>query len=155
MTEFVGEASVNLGVKMRQTFKVLLISFFLALAGVSNADMQRGINNYKAIMAGHQTIEQLSDQEAREVMALVSAMKGQVANQRCSGAIESQITGEFEGWDGDTLFKLTNGQIWQQSSYAYTYHYAYRPEVIIYSANGGCKLKVDGVDDSIFVRRLK
>lgn len=140
---------------MRQVFKILLISFFLALAGVSNADMQRGMNNYKAIMAGHKQIEQLSDQEAREVMAIVSALKGQAANQRCSGAIEGRISGEFEGWDGDTVFKLTNGQIWQQSSYAYTYHYAYRPEVLIYSTNGGCKLKVDGVDDSIFVKRLK
>ncbi|MDR0881742.1 MAG: hypothetical protein LBP55_04270, partial [Candidatus Adiutrix sp.] len=38
----------------------------------------------------------------------------------CSGAIESQIDGTFEGWSGETVFKLTNGQIWQQSSYAYT-----------------------------------
>jgi hypothetical protein len=42
--------------------------------------------------------------------------------------IESRIDGEFEGWEGDTIFKLENGQIWQQSSYAYTYHYSYRPK---------------------------
>jgi len=74
---------------------------------------------------------------------------------RCSNAIESQIEGTFEGWSGETVFKLTNGQIWQQSSYSYTYHYAYRPEVLIYSAGGGCKMKVDGVSDSISVKRLK
>ena len=33
--------------------------------------------------------------------------------------IESQIDGEFEGWEGETVFVLTNGQIWQQSSYDY------------------------------------
>ena len=28
--------------------------------------------------------------------------------------IESKIDGEFEGWEGDTIFKMMNGQIWQQ-----------------------------------------
>ncbi|HHT9138744.1 MAG TPA: hypothetical protein ACFYEK_16055 [Candidatus Wunengus sp. YC60] len=42
--------------------------------------------------------------------------------------IESHIEGDFEGWEGETIFKLDNGQIWQQSSYDYTYHYAYHPE---------------------------
>ncbi len=69
--------------------------------------------------------------------------------------IESQIDGTFEGWSGETVFKLTNGQIWQQSSYAYTYHYAYRPAVTIFPSGGGCKMKVEGVSDSISVKRLK
>lgn len=37
------------------------------------------------------------------------------------GAIESEIEGEFNGWDGETIFKLTNGQIWQQAEYDYEY----------------------------------
>jgi len=69
--------------------------------------------------------------------------------------IVSRIDGVFEGWDGDTIFKLENGQIWQQSSYAYTYHYAYRPKVIIYRTSGGYKMKVEGVDETIYVIRLK
>jgi hypothetical protein len=43
--------------------------------------------------------------------------------------IETRIAGEFEGWEGETIFMMENAQIWQQASYAYTYHYAYRPEV--------------------------
>lgn len=69
--------------------------------------------------------------------------------------IESQIEGEFSGWEGETIFKLTNGQIWQQSSYAYTYHYAYRPKVLIYKTGGGYKMKVEDVDNTIYVKRLK
>lgn len=69
--------------------------------------------------------------------------------------IESKIDGDFEGWDGETIFKLRNGQIWQQSSYAYTYHYTYSPKVIIYRTGGLYKMKVDGVDSSIFVTQLK
>lgn len=72
-----------------------------------------------------------------------------------SGVIESQIDGEFEGWSGETIFKLVNGQIWQQSSYAYTYHYAYMPKVLIYNSSGSYKLKVDGVSSTINVTRLR
>jgi hypothetical protein len=70
-------------------------------------------------------------------------------------AIESRIDGTFEGWDGDTIFKLQNGQIWQQAMYAYHYHYAYMPKVVIYKASGGWKMKVDGVDQAIAVKRIK
>ncbi|WP_158208130.1 cell wall-binding repeat-containing protein [Dehalobacter restrictus] len=69
--------------------------------------------------------------------------------------VESRIDGKFTGWTGDTLFKLQNGQIWQQSSYAYTYHYAYAPEVTIYKSGSVYKMKVDGVDQTINVVRLK
>jgi len=71
-----------------------------------------------------------------------------------ASVVESRIDGEFEGWSGETIFKLANGQIWQQSSYDYTYHYAYRPKVIIFRTAGGYKMKVDGVDDTIYVTRL-
>jgi hypothetical protein len=56
---------------------------------------------------------------------------------------------------GETLFKLTNGQIWQQSSYHYTYHYAFRPKVMIFPSAGRRKMKVEDVDDTIEVKSLK
>ncbi|MPZ68602.1 MAG: hypothetical protein GEU71_03640 [Actinobacteria bacterium] len=70
-------------------------------------------------------------------------------------AIESRIDGEFTGWDGDTIFQLTNGQIWQQVSYDYHYHYAYRPEVLIYRDGGQWQMVVEGVDRTITVRRIQ
>jgi len=69
--------------------------------------------------------------------------------------IESQIAGDFEGWEGETIFKLTNGQIWQQSEYDYTYEYAYRPSVTIYKTSQCWKMKVEDVEDTICVKRLK
>ena len=68
--------------------------------------------------------------------------------------IESRIEGEFEGWDGETIFKLANGQIWQQVSFAFTYHYAFRPKVTIIKTHGAYKMLVDGVSGTIFVKRL-
>jgi hypothetical protein len=72
-----------------------------------------------------------------------------------ASTVESQIEGEFKGWDGETIFRLTNGQIWQQALYAYTYHYAYRPNIIIYKIASGYRMKVDDVEDTIQVKRIK
>lgn len=72
-----------------------------------------------------------------------------------SGVMESNINSNFDGWTGDTIFQLRNGQIWQQSSYDYKYHYAYSPSVEIYQSGSGYKMKVDGVDSAISVTRIK
>jgi hypothetical protein len=72
-----------------------------------------------------------------------------------SEVINTYIEGTFEGWDGETIFKMDNGQIWQQSSYAYMYYYAYHPEVMIINTGGVWKMKVEGVDEMIDVIRLK
>lgn len=69
--------------------------------------------------------------------------------------IESRIDGQFNGWEGETIFKLVNGQIWQQASYAYRYHYAYSPKVLIFRSGAQYKMKVEGMEGEISVRRLK
>lgn len=73
----------------------------------------------------------------------------------CSPAVESYISGDINGWDGETIFKLDNGQIWEQAIYSYIYFYAYHPEVTIYDASDGCRMKVDGEDETVVVRRIK
>lgn len=69
--------------------------------------------------------------------------------------IESRIDGEFSGWEGETIFKLQNGQIWQQTSYAYKYKYAYSPKVLIYKSGSGYRMRVDSVEGEIAVTRLR
>lgn len=65
--------------------------------------------------------------------------------------IESQIDGEFNGWTGETLFPLLNGQVWQQVAYAYHYHYAYSPRVLIVRSGSQHEMHVDGVDPAVTV----
>lgn len=69
--------------------------------------------------------------------------------------IESKIDGDFEGWEGETIVKLVNGQIWQQAEYHYEYHYAFMPEVTIYKSGTRYKMKVEGVRQDVAVTRLK
>jgi hypothetical protein len=68
--------------------------------------------------------------------------------------IRSRVDGEFNGWEGDTVVKLENGQVWQQSEYWYHYHYAYMPDVTI-TNDGGYKMSVAGVPKAVRVERLK
>jgi hypothetical protein len=69
--------------------------------------------------------------------------------------VESQIDGDFEGWEGETIVKLVNGQIWQQTSYHYEYHYAFMPDVLIFRSGAVYKMQVEGVDEAVTVERLK
>ena len=72
-----------------------------------------------------------------------------------SSSIETKIYGEFTGWEGETIVKLLNGQVWQQVEYYYHYHYAYMPDVLIYKSGAGYKMKVDGVRRAVGVVRLR
>jgi hypothetical protein len=64
----------------------------------------------------------------------------------CIPTIKSRINGVFQGWDGHSVYELSNGQIWKQSTYHYHYHYGYSPEVMIYY-DDGCHMKVEDDDD--------
>lgn len=81
---------------------------------------------------------------------------GDSVRVRRLNASKSRIDGNFEGWSGDTTFKLRNGQVWQQASYAYWYHYAYSPEVVIYeSASGDMLSLADDTSNRVHVRRIR
>lgn len=69
--------------------------------------------------------------------------------------IESRIDGRFEGWSGDTFFKLENGQIWQQASYAKTYSDKYRPRVVISRTGAGYEMQVEGLAPSLRVQLIQ
>ena len=68
---------------------------------------------------------------------------------------ESEIDGDFHGWSGKTLFALANGQIWQQASQGLTRHYANSPKVVIYRSGTSVKMHVEGVRDTIAIKRIK
>jgi hypothetical protein len=70
--------------------------------------------------------------------------------------IESRIVGKFEGWRGGTLFRLENGQVWQQSGQGRFIYRADSPVVTIRrAALGSYRLRVAGLNRSITVRRIE
>ena len=145
---------------MQRTWVVLAILF--PPAGLTAQSPSAPPADIRQLMSASQFeaagLRKLSDSEIQALNSWLSgfAVKLLAApDERSTAAvIESQIDGEFQGWDGETIFKLLNGQIWQQSSYQYHYHYAYMPKVTIYRTDGGYKMKVDGVDQTIYVKRI-
>lgn len=67
---------------------------------------------------------------------------------------ESQIDGEYKGWDGHSVYRLVNGQIWQQASYRYMYRYAYRPRVTVIEESGRYMMYVEGEQEGQHVKRV-
>ncbi|MET3528053.1 hypothetical protein [Phenylobacterium koreense] len=64
--------------------------------------------------------------------------------------MRKQIEDEWEGWDGDTIVRLTDGSVWRQAEYYYEYRYAYRPQAIL----DGDAMYVDGMRRAVRVRRI-
>jgi hypothetical protein len=96
---------------------------------------------------------QRGKQEGQKSLASVAAAVA--AAPPSGGVVETEIDGDFEGWEGETIVKLMNGQVWQQSEYHYEYHYAFDPKVLIYHSGGGWKMKVDGTSEAVGVTRLR
>jgi hypothetical protein len=71
--------------------------------------------------------------------------------------IQSMIEGEFTGWTGKTVFKLQNGQVWKQVDPSRKVVFkATNPKVSIRKAVfGSYRLKVEGLNSTVTVRRVK
>lgn len=75
-----------------------------------------------------------------------------VSVKQLRNVIETSIDGQFEGFDGDTIFKMRNGTLWKQKRYKYWYRYAYNPKCLLYE-NNGWKLFVLG--QTVDVERIR
>lgn len=64
--------------------------------------------------------------------------------------MRAQVDGEWTGWSGDTIVRLTDGSIWEQVEYRYEYRYAYRPFVTLQND----RMHVDGMRHAVRVRRV-
>lgn len=67
---------------------------------------------------------------------------------------DKKIEGEFNGWDGDSIFELTDGSRWQQKKYKYKYKYKYRPRVKIWKDGSHYYLEVECMNEQIEVIKL-
>lgn len=67
---------------------------------------------------------------------------------------EGQLKGRFRGFKNrQTIFEFRGGHKWKQAEYKYHYHYAYMPHAKVVDEGGRHMLYVDGMDDSVQVRR--
>jgi len=155
--------------------KRILIIFFLCCVETAFAQQYPDLPLDKILSKGEQTaigVQKLTESEKEKLRILLiekfllgyekgkkegieQAAKILESQQPMPNVIETQIDGDFEGWEGETIVKLMNGQIWQQSEYYYHYHYSFMPRVIIFKSGAGYKMKVEGIERAVGVTRLK
>lgn len=73
------------------------------------------------------------------------------------GTIIAHLLGTFRGWNGGTIFKLDNGQVWEQADDSIlTVGGVTDPKVTISRGMlDSYYLSVEGVQDEVLVRRIK
>lgn len=70
-------------------------------------------------------------------------------------SIHTTIVGKFTGWSGSTIFKLANGQVWQQSSPDDYETEMQNPEVVLKKLSLGYLLTLPGHGQTVFVVRIQ
>ena len=71
--------------------------------------------------------------------------------------IVSRLNGTFSGWDGQTVFRLENGQLWAQASRKKFYTQEIQNPLVTIEPSmfGGWRLSVQGLDQDVRVRRIQ
>ena len=68
---------------------------------------------------------------------------------------EAHIVNEFNGFDSDAIFIMSNGTAWKQYNYLYKYSYKYNPQAtIIRQGPSKFFLLVDGIDEYVEVEYI-
>jgi hypothetical protein len=71
-------------------------------------------------------------------------------------AITARLKGEFRGWDGNTIFRLDNGQVWQQRvGGGYRSIKMMNPEVVVKKGRFGYYLEILSSGRSVGVKRIR
>lgn len=70
--------------------------------------------------------------------------------------VEGRVTGDFEGWRGDTIFVLDNGQVWKQRQGGKYFYNGDDPKIVITrNMLGFFVLEVVETGKSVGVKRLR
>lgn len=96
-------------------------------------------------------------QDGRKFKIKIEGVEKLLTCNKIQEVIESNIDGDFKGWDGNSSFRLVNQQEWKQDSPISTvFANLYRPAVIIYLTSEGYKMKIEGLnEDPILVKKIR
>ncbi|MEI7418797.1 hypothetical protein BV921_15040 [Pectobacterium odoriferum] len=67
---------------------------------------------------------------------------------------ESNLSGEFEGWDDDKIYEFDDGTKWKLASYTYSYSYSYRPKAKLLTDGTRYYLEVEGMGIAVEVVQI-
>jgi len=68
---------------------------------------------------------------------------------------ESELEGACRSWDGQTVFRLANGEIWRQCSFRLRKLYLSCPAVRVWRVGRYCWLELEGAGEILPVKRVE
>jgi hypothetical protein len=94
-------------------------------------------------------------QEGKKYKMKIQGIEKLIAVNKLQEVIESNIDGNFKGYDGNTSFRLVNQDVWKQDYPTGTiFTNLFRPAVTIYLSSEGYKMIIEGVvEDPILVKK--
>jgi len=95
--------------------------------------------------------------QARQPQSDMRGFEGSVLESVDDSDIVSRLVGTFNGWDGNTVFKLDNGQIWKQAdSSTLSVPAIENPQVRIeQGVFNAWRLSVEGYGKRVHVERIQ
>ncbi|GEM_PF-5371669 len=69
--------------------------------------------------------------------------------------VEARITNDFDGLKYSNIYKLDNGQVWEQTDFYIYIYISVTPKVTIWWDGFVHKMKVEGIDKVVTVQQLK
>lgn len=67
---------------------------------------------------------------------------------------EDELAGNCDGWDGTTIFTLTNGEVWQQSRFRSRQLHLCSPAIRVWRFRHSFWLEVEGIAEILPVQRV-
>jgi hypothetical protein len=67
---------------------------------------------------------------------------------------ESELDGNCRGWDGNTTFNFSNGEVWRQSAFRFRLLHLCSPAVRVWRIGSAFLLEVEGAHEVLPVQRL-
>jgi len=127
-----------------------------ALDRLADRHAKEGVRQAVTV-ASAQVREEAKAELAKEIEKRDEARVGRALEEIVPTTVRTRIAGQFKGWNGKTLFRLENGQVWVQADHSDTYWVSPQPgpEVEVRQAGfGGWKLFVLPNERWVRVKRV-
>ncbi|MFQ5853067.1 MAG: hypothetical protein ACE5JU_21110 [Candidatus Binatia bacterium] len=122
---------MDLRISVRVVMALTILGLTAIYPTASKADLVRGLENYLAILKGQKTIQQLSPEEAQEVLLIHSRLRGSGGGGTATGGYEIEASANDEWF-------VINGEKYQAQTYCFGFEQGDRVKFLEGSPYGAC-----------------
>jgi len=101
-------------------------------------------------------LKESQDRQMALALQLIQSRSGVIPSiPSLNTVVKARIINDFDGLKEGNIYKLDNGQIWEQTDFYIHTHIAIMPSVIIWRDGVVYKMIVDGIDKAVTIQQLK